>query len=245
MIGRLCTRGEGKGLCRGQSLSSLAGHSRIWMDSPCHLPTFMLLRQLDMFQRSIRVSAAPKCSAVETVPSVPCVLVRMGSPFRLHSRRISQAPLPCLEHPLRPSRRRTVVGAIPMRPIGSSALQLPQTVPLRARASADPSACCSAPSPKPCACLCAVAGALSRGDAALFLRFPAPTYREKIWDHAAGASIVLEAGGAITDAGGAPLDFSKGRWGDRESGMGNLSSCSCFSRGFQHHSARRSAVCRG
>jgi Inositol monophosphatase family len=56
-----------------------------------------------------------------------------------------------------------------------------------------------------------VAGALSRGDAALFLRFPAPSYREKIWDHAAGAVIVREAGGAITDAGGAPLDFSNGR----------------------------------
>lgn len=57
------------------------------------------------------------------------------------------------------------------------------------------------------------AGALSRGDAALFLRFPAATYREKIWDHAAGAVIVTEAGGSISDAGGAPLDFSKGRWG--------------------------------
>ena len=52
---------------------------------------------------------------------------------------------------------------------------------------------------------------MSRGDAALFLRFPAPSYREKIWDHAAGAVIVQEAGGAITDAGGAPLDFSNGR----------------------------------
>jgi 3'(2'), 5'-bisphosphate nucleotidase / inositol polyphosphate 1-phosphatase len=54
-------------------------------------------------------------------------------------------------------------------------------------------------------------GALSRGDAALFLRFPAPSYREKIWDHASGSIIVQEAGGAITDAGGAPLDFSNGR----------------------------------
>lgn len=54
------------------------------------------------------------------------------------------------------------------------------------------------------------AGALSRGDTALFLRFPAASYREKIWDHAAGAVIVREAGGAIT-AGGASLDFSRGR----------------------------------
>jgi len=60
---------------------------------------------------------------------------------------------------------------------------------------------------------CHIAGALSRGDAALFLRFPAASYREKIWDHAAGAVIVTEAGGAITDAGGAPLDFSRGRCG--------------------------------
>lgn len=55
-------------------------------------------------------------------------------------------------------------------------------------------------------------GALSRGDASVFMRFPPSTYREKIWDHAAGAVIVEEAGGCITDALGNQLDFSKGRF---------------------------------
>jgi hypothetical protein len=45
-------------------------------------------------------------------------------------------------------------------------------------------------------------GALSRGDASIFMRFPPATYREKIWDHCAGAIIVEEAGGRITDATG-------------------------------------------
>lgn len=62
-------------------------------------------------------------------------------------------------------------------------------------------------------------GALSRGDADLFLRFPAASYREKIWDHAAGAIIVTEAGGRISDASGAPLDFGKGRWLDLDRGI--------------------------
>jgi len=62
-------------------------------------------------------------------------------------------------------------------------------------------------------------GALSRGDAELFLRFPAASYREKIWDHAAGAVIVTEAGGRITDAAGEPLDFSRGRWLDLDRGI--------------------------
>ena len=40
-------------------------------------------------------------------------------------------------------------------------------------------------------------GLLSRGDAAVFMRFPPSDYREKIWDHAAGVLIVLEAGGKV------------------------------------------------
>ncbi|WZZ11261.1 hypothetical protein YC2023_097182 [Brassica napus] len=36
------------------------------------------------------------------------------------------------------------------------------------------------------------------------------SYKEKIWDHAAGVVIVEEAGGVVTDAGGRKLDFSKG-----------------------------------
>ena len=55
-------------------------------------------------------------------------------------------------------------------------------------------------------------GALSRGDASIFMRFPPSDYREKIWDHAAGAIIVTEAGACISDANGNPLDFTKGRY---------------------------------
>jgi 3'(2'), 5'-bisphosphate nucleotidase len=53
-------------------------------------------------------------------------------------------------------------------------------------------------------------GAVARGDAGLYLRFPSersPNYREKIWDHAAGTLIVEEAGGQVTDMLGRPLDF--------------------------------------
>lgn len=55
-------------------------------------------------------------------------------------------------------------------------------------------------------------GALARGDAALFMRFPPASYREKIWDHCAGAVIVAEAGARITDGEGRPLDFGAGRY---------------------------------
>ena len=46
------------------------------------------------------------------------------------------------------------------------------------------------------------------------MRFPPETYREKIWDHAAGVVIVEEAGGRVTDAAGNKLDFSLGRYLD-------------------------------
>jgi hypothetical protein len=49
---------------------------------------------------------------------------------------------------------------------------------------------------------CSGAGVLARGDAAINLRFPHKGYREKIWDHAAGALIVQEAGARISDASG-------------------------------------------
>lgn len=57
-------------------------------------------------------------------------------------------------------------------------------------------------------------GAVARGDALLYLRLPSPRspdYREKIWDHAAGALIVEEAGGRVSDMFGQPLDFASGR----------------------------------
>ncbi|MFH1981065.1 MAG: inositol monophosphatase family protein [Pseudomonadota bacterium] len=53
---------------------------------------------------------------------------------------------------------------------------------------------------------------LGRGD--IYLRLPAPAspdYREKIWDHAAGALMVETAGGVVSDAGGRALDFTCGR----------------------------------
>lgn len=54
--------------------------------------------------------------------------------------------------------------------------------------------------------------AVSRGQASVYLRLPTrPGYEEKIWDHAAGFRVLLEAGGRISDTFGRPLDFSIGR----------------------------------
>ncbi len=54
--------------------------------------------------------------------------------------------------------------------------------------------------------------AVSRGQASVYLRLPTrPGYEEKIWDHAAGYIVLLEAGGSIADTFGQPLDFSIGR----------------------------------
>ncbi|CAF0846595.1 unnamed protein product [Rotaria sp. Silwood1] len=53
-------------------------------------------------------------------------------------------------------------------------------------------------------------GLVACGQAALYLRFPNPhnqNYRENIWDHAAGAIIVEEAGGKVTDMDGKALNF--------------------------------------
>lgn len=53
--------------------------------------------------------------------------------------------------------------------------------------------------------------AVASGDASIYLRLPrSAEYREKIWDHAAGAIVVTEAGGSVTDFRGNPLDFSAG-----------------------------------
>lgn len=55
---------------------------------------------------------------------------------------------------------------------------------------------------------------LALGRADIYLRLPSPDsphYREKIWDHAAGALMVETAGGVVTDADGRPLDFTRGR----------------------------------
>jgi HAL2 family 3'(2'),5'-bisphosphate nucleotidase len=54
--------------------------------------------------------------------------------------------------------------------------------------------------------------AVGRGEASIYLRLPTRAdYREKIWDHTAGAIVVEEAGGTVTDALGKPLDFTLGR----------------------------------
>jgi 3'(2'), 5'-bisphosphate nucleotidase len=54
---------------------------------------------------------------------------------------------------------------------------------------------------------------VARGEAALYLRLPwaeYPDYRENIWDHAAGAIVVEEAGGRVADINGKPLEFTAG-----------------------------------
>ncbi|TVU51096.1 hypothetical protein EJB05_02503, partial [Eragrostis curvula] len=62
-------------------------------------------------------------------------------------------------------------------------------------------------------------GALARGDGAIFLRIPNKSYKETVWDHAAGSIVVTEAGGLVKDASGNDLDFSKGRHLDRDRGI--------------------------
>ncbi|MBW4520884.1 MAG: 3'(2'),5'-bisphosphate nucleotidase [Scytolyngbya sp. HA4215-MV1] len=56
-------------------------------------------------------------------------------------------------------------------------------------------------------------GVVASGQAALYMRLrwaSEPEYQENIWDHAAGAIVVQEAGGRVTDMDGKPLDFSTG-----------------------------------
>ncbi|WP_373501282.1 3'(2'),5'-bisphosphate nucleotidase [Desulfococcus sp.] len=54
--------------------------------------------------------------------------------------------------------------------------------------------------------------AVASGGASIYLRLPRGTeYREKIWDHAAGALIVEAAGGRVTDFSGNALSFASGR----------------------------------
>jgi len=55
---------------------------------------------------------------------------------------------------------------------------------------------------------------LSSGHAEVLLRLLSPDaldYKEKIWDQAAGALVIEEAGGRVTDLDGENLDFSAGR----------------------------------
>lgn len=53
---------------------------------------------------------------------------------------------------------------------------------------------------------------LARGDAEIYMRLPTrKDYVERIWDHAAGALLLTEAGGKVTDCAGKELDFSHGK----------------------------------
>ncbi|MBL8745780.1 MAG: 3'(2'),5'-bisphosphate nucleotidase [Phycisphaerae bacterium] len=53
---------------------------------------------------------------------------------------------------------------------------------------------------------------VGRGQADVYLRLPRKSgYVERIWDHAAGALVAIEAGCGVTDVNGRELDFSKGR----------------------------------
>ena len=62
--------------------------------------------------------------------------------------------------------------------------------------------------------------AVARGDADLYLRLPTRKgYQEKIWDHAGGILVVLEAGGQVTDISGKAPDFRHGSSLSQNEGM--------------------------
>lgn len=54
---------------------------------------------------------------------------------------------------------------------------------------------------------------LAKGQADIYLRLPvSESYREKIWDHAAGNILIYESGGQVGDVTSAPLNFGNGRY---------------------------------
>ncbi len=62
--------------------------------------------------------------------------------------------------------------------------------------------------------------AVARGDADVYLRLPTRKgYEEKIWDHAGGVLIVLEAGGRVTDIYGREPEFCHGSTLSENAGM--------------------------
>ena len=70
-------------------------------------------------------------------------------------------------------------------------------------------------------------GLVARGEADFYFRFPTRAdYQEKIWDHAAGAILVREAGGLVHDLSQQPLDFGQGRALSRNRGVVARSSSS-------------------
>lgn len=61
---------------------------------------------------------------------------------------------------------------------------------------------------------------VSRGEASIYLRLPSSKgYREKVWDHAAGAVIAEEAGGRISDLDGKDIDLTSGRFVGKHRGI--------------------------
>ena len=60
---------------------------------------------------------------------------------------------------------------------------------------------------------------VARGEAEIYLRLPRPDYVENAWDHAAGWLLLREAGGSVSDATGAEIDFSTGRRLTRNRGI--------------------------
>ena len=61
---------------------------------------------------------------------------------------------------------------------------------------------------------------VARGQADVYMRLPKKSgYIERIWDHAAGAVIAMEAGLSVTDVDGEPLDFGCGRGMDKNRGI--------------------------
>ncbi len=74
---------------------------------------------------------------------------------------------------------------------------------------------------------------LAAGEGELYLRLLSPSrpnYREKVWDQAAGAIVIEEAGGKVTDLDGKPLDFTQGRTLANNRGI-------CASNGILHDAA--------
>ena len=59
---------------------------------------------------------------------------------------------------------------------------------------------------------------VASGRADLYLRLAREGYREKSWDHAAGAAVVRAAGGIVESATGQPLRID-GRWVDAPGGI--------------------------
>ena len=61
---------------------------------------------------------------------------------------------------------------------------------------------------------------VASGEAEIYMRLPTrKDYVERIWDHAAGALLLREAGGIVTDCSGSSLDFSCGMRLERNRGI--------------------------